>query len=196
MYANHISPVALENQDRFCKALFTLMPKKDFERITITEICRMAEMERMTFYRHFEEKMDVVDYYLDHQMLLLMQRLPSHATLMEGLTALFGWTYEERQNLIVLIEGHLVERISQSLVSSLFAGLTPDPRRSGSYILYGGPGVAAPDPFLINAVMGIYYGIFSAWRASGFQAAPERVAAEMASFLGADNRTEKLLQYA
>ena len=80
MYTNHSSPLALENQDKFCTALFTLMAQKPFERVTITELCREAGFERMTFYRHFSDKADIIAYYLDRQMMLLMASLPSSST--------------------------------------------------------------------------------------------------------------------
>ena len=49
MYTNHSSPLALENQDKFCTALFTLMAQKPIERVTGNEMCPEAGLERMTY---------------------------------------------------------------------------------------------------------------------------------------------------
>lgn len=65
MYTNHINPVAQKNQDAFCTALFQLLLKKPLEKISVTELCHMADLDRTTFYRSFESKDDVLDYYLD-----------------------------------------------------------------------------------------------------------------------------------
>lgn len=57
-------PRCAENQDAFCTALFQLLLKKPLEKISVTELCHMADLDRTTFYRSFESKDDVLDYYL------------------------------------------------------------------------------------------------------------------------------------
>lgn len=46
-------------------ALFSLMKRKPFQQITVTEICEEAAIGRKTFYRNFELKEDVIDFQLD-----------------------------------------------------------------------------------------------------------------------------------
>ena len=46
-------------------ALFSLMKRKPFQQITITEICDEAAVGRKTFYRNFELREDVIDFWLD-----------------------------------------------------------------------------------------------------------------------------------
>ena len=50
-------------------------------KISVTELCHMADLDRTTFYRSFESKDDVLDYYLDRQMTLLAGQLPAYNTL-------------------------------------------------------------------------------------------------------------------
>lgn len=51
------------------KALISLLEKKDFEYITIKEICEVAEVNRSTFYLHYENTTDLLNettkYILD-----------------------------------------------------------------------------------------------------------------------------------
>lgn len=115
MYTNHINPVAQKNQDAFCTALFQLLMKKPLEKISVTELCHMADLDRTTFYRSFESKDDVLDYYLDRQMTLLAGQLPAYSTLEKNLTALFRWTYAERKNLCILMDCHLTSFFSDAL---------------------------------------------------------------------------------
>ena len=42
------------------KALLELLEKKDFEYITIKEICALAEVNRSTFYLHYENTSDLL----------------------------------------------------------------------------------------------------------------------------------------
>ena len=41
--------------------LFELMSEKPLSKITVSEICVRAEINRKTFYRHYREKKDVID---------------------------------------------------------------------------------------------------------------------------------------
>lgn len=43
-------------------ALAYLLEKKDFDDITITELCKKAGVSRTAFYSHFKNKVDVVDH--------------------------------------------------------------------------------------------------------------------------------------
>ena len=55
---------------RFNKALLSLLEKKPFEYITISEICETAEVNRSTFYLHYENTSDLLNetttYLLDN----------------------------------------------------------------------------------------------------------------------------------
>ena len=55
---------------RFNKALLSLLEKKSFEYITISEICDTAEVNRSTFYLHYENINDLLNetttYVLDN----------------------------------------------------------------------------------------------------------------------------------
>lgn len=46
-------------------ALFSLMKRKPFQQISVTEICEEAAIGRKTFYRNFELREDVIDFRLD-----------------------------------------------------------------------------------------------------------------------------------
>lgn len=46
-------------------ALLTLMMAKPFEKITLTDICKLGMIPRSTFYRHFEDKYDLLYHCFD-----------------------------------------------------------------------------------------------------------------------------------
>ena len=56
-------------------AFFALLEKNDLESISISEITRTAKVSRMAYYRNFNSKIDIIDFYLDdileEQMALL-----------------------------------------------------------------------------------------------------------------------------
>ena len=43
------------------KALISLLEEKSFEYITVSEICKRAEVNRSTFYLHYENTVDLLD---------------------------------------------------------------------------------------------------------------------------------------
>ena len=44
------------------EAMFSLLEEKYFSEITIQDICARAEVNRSTFYHHFDSKYDLLDY--------------------------------------------------------------------------------------------------------------------------------------
>lgn len=50
------------------KALLTLLEKKDFEYITIKEICKEAQVNRSTFYLHYENTVDLLQETMQYNV--------------------------------------------------------------------------------------------------------------------------------
>lgn len=65
MYFRHKNKTAIRSQHMIADALFSLMKRKPFQQISVTEICKEATIGRKTFYRNFELREDVIDFQLD-----------------------------------------------------------------------------------------------------------------------------------
>lgn len=65
MYHRQTNKTAIQSQNMISDALFRLMEGRTFHEITVTELCREADVGRRTFYRNFDRKEDVVDLRLD-----------------------------------------------------------------------------------------------------------------------------------
>ena len=52
-------------KDCIFTALVLLMQKKEYDKISIVDIARKAGVSRMTYYRHFTSKEDVLEQYID-----------------------------------------------------------------------------------------------------------------------------------
>ncbi|MEK5036522.1 TetR/AcrR family transcriptional regulator [Sporosarcina sp. FSL K6-3457] len=50
------------------EALLTLMQTKDFKKISITDIVRLADLNRGTFYKHFQYKEELLEEIIDDVM--------------------------------------------------------------------------------------------------------------------------------
>ena len=51
-------------------AMIAMLGEKDFEHITITELCREAEVSRITFYSHYNDKYALLDEIFDDMLKL------------------------------------------------------------------------------------------------------------------------------
>ena len=51
-------------------AMIAMLGEKDFEHITITELCREAEVSRITFYSHYSDKYALLDEIFDDMLKL------------------------------------------------------------------------------------------------------------------------------
>lgn len=49
-------------------SMILLLSEKDFEHITITELCREAEISRITFYSHYNDKYALLDEIFDDML--------------------------------------------------------------------------------------------------------------------------------
>ncbi len=65
MYFKQKNKTAIRSQHMIADALFSLMKRKPFQQISVTEICEEAAIGRKTFYRNFELREDVIDFQLD-----------------------------------------------------------------------------------------------------------------------------------
>ena len=65
MYHRQANKTAIQSQHMIADALVSLMKRKPFQQISVTEICEEAAIGRKTFYRNFEVKEDVIDFQLD-----------------------------------------------------------------------------------------------------------------------------------
>ena len=68
------------SKEKLLKGLLDLLEQKDYDDITISEICQEAGVSRMAFYRNFEAKENILDAYYIALGQKLMDEEPVEAT--------------------------------------------------------------------------------------------------------------------
>ncbi|MBD9278825.1 MAG: TetR/AcrR family transcriptional regulator, partial [Clostridiales bacterium] len=53
---------------RMDEALMSLLEKKDFPYITVREVCQAAQVNRSTFYLHYETMTDLLEEAVQHAL--------------------------------------------------------------------------------------------------------------------------------
>lgn len=76
-------------------ALMTLMEETSFKKISVADICDKCEMNRKSFYYHFKDKYDLVNWIFDTEFMRLIQQRQSDDR-WEGITIICRYFYENR----------------------------------------------------------------------------------------------------
>lgn len=58
------NPTALQSQKWLIQALLDLMEIVEYDKISVSGLCRRAGLDRRTFYRNFDSKNDVLEQYI------------------------------------------------------------------------------------------------------------------------------------
>lgn len=142
------------------QALLQLMQAESFESISITDITKRAGVSRVSFYRNFDSKEDVLIKHLHEHILLFLQRLDP-PTVHTIFVRIFEWANEM---------GEVIELLYRSDLSHLLL----------KFVRY----CCGPRPELDNAtayhnalVMGICFGALDEWIRRGRVDSPETMAA-------------------
>lgn len=113
---------AKQSKQVLTKALFDLMKKQSFESISIKSLAEEANVSRLTFYRHFESKEDILLLHMDsvfknyYQELLEISDLNLNTAL--SLCFLYWSRDEELANL-------LLEHDLTNVLEKVFSGYLP-----------------------------------------------------------------------
>ena len=172
---------AAQRQIQLEQALLTLMEAKGYAQITVTDICREADIPRRTFYHYFDCKEEVlhavVDNMLHECMLKVMLVLDGGIdALKESLVRNFRfWQTEGRAQLDLLLENDLAAEMIDCAMRWIEREHIGLPRR---------PGVT--DKQIEIAIMMGASGFFTLliyWRRNGYRESPEEMADYATRFL-------------
>lgn len=89
-------------------ALLQLMKKKNFSAITVTDICEKAGVSRLTFYRNFETKEDILRFHFDkvfHEYICRFDK--GISDIEDAITSCFEVWYELREEIKRIVDNHL-----------------------------------------------------------------------------------------
>ncbi len=144
------------------EALLLLMKNQDFTKITITDITKKAGVGRVSFYRNFESKEDILRKYLDHitdDFIVRMNfdfRRDAHKFYIMGL---FLHLESHKEFIQILNEAGLIFMIKEQFDRAF---LKRADAQTPKYVCY--------------MASGAYYNLFYYWLLGGFKETPEELA--------------------
>ena len=80
----------------FAQAIKSLLKTQELDKITVTDIVKKAGMTRQTFYRHFSDKYDLVNWYFERLADKSFYQIGAQETLFEGLTKKFEFILNDQ----------------------------------------------------------------------------------------------------
>lgn len=89
-------------------SLLLLMKKKDFQHISIGEITEKAGVNRSTYYRHFNNKEDIILYFFDYiSRTFLEQERTQELDFKEYLTRMYAHYFQHKEQLLTIYRNGL-----------------------------------------------------------------------------------------
>lgn len=153
------------------EALTHCMAKKEFDKITISELSKESTVSRATFYRNFDEVIDILYWKCDRlfrEVLTAFVASGSDLTQADGLiNNVFHFWMKHTDILEILIERGRVDIIYNSFLNN-----------ASVVMEYLSDKLHLPEwntRYLISTRVGIFVGIFQAWIAGGKQESGEEL---------------------
>lgn len=80
----------------FAQSIKDLMHKQSLDKITVTDIVKHSGMTRQTFYRYFQDKYDLVNWYFEKLADKSFRQIGNSSTLREGLIKKFSFLLNDK----------------------------------------------------------------------------------------------------
>lgn len=162
-------------------SLKRLLQKKFLDDITVKEIVEDCQVNRQTFYYHFQDIYDLLRWLLEHET---QQALQGTESWQQALLAAFHYAQENHVTVYHVFRSsgrdHLdcqFFSLTRSLVSTAFAQRTQDLNLD-----------AADLDFLIDFYMYALSGILMSWLSSDMREDPEQIVARVSRLLDGEFR--------
>ena len=113
--------IALQSRQWLIDALLSLMMEENYNKITIKEICKKADLSRQTFYNFFEQKDDIIRFWFRERYEITLNKYESSKELeIKDITEVFAEFLKENNNLLKCIidqglENIIADEISKSI---------------------------------------------------------------------------------
>ena len=142
-----------------CTAMFKLMAKQEFERISITEITKLAGVSRAAFYRNYESKEALVEEMCHEILQRLSESVKSerYRTNRREWYANFFQTIQENKEYFRIYLNAKLPIVDHGVLESIF------------------PSASSRERYDNMAREGAFLGILTSWFEAGMQETPQEM---------------------
>ena len=104
-------------KDYITEGLFQLMERKDYHNITVTDITKRAGVNRVTFYRNFNSKEEVIKCYLEKSFKEWGKCWEDSGD-QDMVYQVFKFFYEQRRVIALLYKADLQHILAQNILNA------------------------------------------------------------------------------
>ncbi len=152
-------------------SLKKLLAKKPLDKITVIDIAKDCEVNRQTFYYHFRDIYDLVDWILITEAEAALQDNKTYDTWQQGFLQIFEWVLENKnfvKNAYHSISREQVERYLYDVAYDLLIGVVEE-RASGMTTR------DEDKAFIANFYKYAFVGIMLEWIRTGMKEDPANI---------------------
>ncbi|WP_040468217.1 TetR/AcrR family transcriptional regulator [Limosilactobacillus gastricus] len=176
MFKHSQNQLVTQSQQRISQAMMKLLATESFAELTVTQICQEAEVGRKTFYRNFDDKMDVIAFYLYDEM--QQERKTNRPTnLSEAMQKAFVFIYHHQETFKLLDQNDLLpqlQRIIKHLIQNHINELENKLHAMG---------IEDKIAYYVNFTANTIYSNIELWVGSDFKESPDEIAQLTVNFL-------------
>lgn len=171
-------------------SLEKLLAKKPLDKITVIDIVEDCEVNRQTFYYHFRDIYDLLEWTLLNETSKALGGKKTYATWQEGFLNIFEWVQKNKamvSNIYHSVSREHIERHLYEITYDLLIGVVEEQAQDLS--------VRAEDKkFIADFYKFAFVGIMLEWIRTGMTADPKDIVSRMSMLLHGDVR-RALLKY-
>ncbi len=112
---------AYKTNKKIIKAFLILMSKKSLEEAEVSELCRIAKINRTTFYNHYSSLYELLEYLMDDFFANIKDYLYSTPYKKENtaskIASVLKYLKDNKDFANILLSSNLYEKVAQKLVS-------------------------------------------------------------------------------
>ena len=90
----------IRTHEQLTASLIDLLSKKSFEELSVSEICEAANVHRATFYKHFNDKFEFLNYCFDNELSKISFDVPASEANAENIKENFIKVFAEQRSMI------------------------------------------------------------------------------------------------
>ncbi|MCI1983437.1 MAG: TetR/AcrR family transcriptional regulator [Bifidobacteriaceae bacterium] len=172
----------IRTEERILRAMTDLLRLRKFDKITVTDICKMAHVSHSSFYAHFSSKQDLVKKYEDRMLADVANDISSreHVPLREVILKRLSFLNSKGELIAQLLSKNGSPEIQSQLEHDLIENFKRIVLPRMNVTIRTEVGERYLSAFLANAMLGV----IQEWINSGRKESPERLAGLIDSILG------------
>lgn len=146
------------------KSFLSLLKQKPIEKIKVKEICDLANINRATFYRYYNNQYELLSSIEEELLADFADSAKEKKYDIDGLTLLmFQKLYDNKDEWLILMNNNIDTRLMPKVFAQFNKNLRRDPTNEDKTVLFN---------FLLYG----YTGLFEYWVKTNFKTPPETMA--------------------